>query len=191
MSDSWMAAHPRIEEASKPKPSSNVSSPSSPIGKVRCCQEPGRSVNRTETNLARERQGCSSRPRSIFGAKCGGSLSKERSERHTATARKKVGIIVGWSPMSSLDGQVIPVLKAVFRITPLSFRVYGRWKSKNTTTLDQKSYRPSCRFLLHCAAKRSIRAILHCRILMIYSRVSVIGVRGLQAFPQVEQETAN
>src|SRR5215213_8930280 len=47
-----MAAQPRIEEASKPKPSSNWSSPSSPIGKVRCCQEPGKSVKRTETNLA-------------------------------------------------------------------------------------------------------------------------------------------
>src|SRR5690349_11920479 len=47
-----MAAQPRIDDASKPKPSSNWSSPSSAIGKVRCCQEPGKSVKRTETNLA-------------------------------------------------------------------------------------------------------------------------------------------
>ena len=43
---------PRIEEASKPKPSSKLDSPSSPMGKVKCCQEPGRSVKRTETNFA-------------------------------------------------------------------------------------------------------------------------------------------
>src|SRR4026208_2132408 len=52
MSDSWMAAQPRIEEASKPKPSSNLSSSNSPMGNVKCCQEPGRSVKRTDTNLA-------------------------------------------------------------------------------------------------------------------------------------------
>src|ERR1041385_552935 len=47
-----MAAQPRIDEPSKPKPSSNESSPSSPMGKVRCCQDPGRSVKRVETNFA-------------------------------------------------------------------------------------------------------------------------------------------
>src|SRR5436190_23895727 len=47
-----MAAQPRIDDASNPNPSSNESSLNSPIGNVRCCQDPGRSVNRVETNLA-------------------------------------------------------------------------------------------------------------------------------------------
>src|SRR3954447_10154325 len=52
MSDSLMAAQPRKLEASKPNPSSNEPSESWLIGKVRWCQEPGKSVNLTETNLA-------------------------------------------------------------------------------------------------------------------------------------------
>src|SRR5437762_9313487 len=52
MSDSCMEAQPRIEEASKPKPSSKEPSSSSCMGNVRCCQDPTRSVKRTETNFA-------------------------------------------------------------------------------------------------------------------------------------------
>src|SRR6476620_12163968 len=47
-----MAAQPRRLDASKPKPSSKDPSVSCSIGNVRWCHEPGRSVKRTETNLA-------------------------------------------------------------------------------------------------------------------------------------------
>src|SRR5215212_5379054 len=93
-----MAAQPRIEDASKPKPSSNWSSPSSAIGKVRCCQEPGKSVKRTETNLAPWSAACfktvlgfifspeefvgsvggALRPCALFGAKYFGVLNDSR-----------------------------------------------------------------------------------------------------------------
>src|SRR5215217_1981206 len=52
MSDSWIEAQPRKDEASKPKPSSNEPSSISCKGKVRWCQAPTRSVKRTETNFA-------------------------------------------------------------------------------------------------------------------------------------------
>src|SRR5882724_6059230 len=47
MSLSLMAWKPRIDEPSNPKPSVNVSSSSSFNGIEKCCQVPGRSVNRT------------------------------------------------------------------------------------------------------------------------------------------------
>src|SRR5213594_2665275 len=49
MSLSLMAWKPRIDEPSNPKPSVNVSSASSFNGIEKCCQVPGRSVNRTST----------------------------------------------------------------------------------------------------------------------------------------------
>src|SRR6266550_1506652 len=49
MSLSLMAWKPRIDEPSNPKPSVNVSSSSSFNGIEKCCQVPGRSVNRTST----------------------------------------------------------------------------------------------------------------------------------------------
>src|SRR6267378_1917179 len=49
MSLSLMAWKPRIDEPSNPKPSVNVSSSSSFKGIEKCCQVPGRSVNRTST----------------------------------------------------------------------------------------------------------------------------------------------
>src|SRR5712671_533018 len=49
MSLSLMAWKPRIDEPSNPKPSVNVSSSSWFNGIEKCCQVPGRSVNRTST----------------------------------------------------------------------------------------------------------------------------------------------
>src|SRR5882672_1324310 len=49
MSLSLIAWKPRIDEPSNPKPSVNVSSSSSFKGIEKCCQVPGRSVNRTST----------------------------------------------------------------------------------------------------------------------------------------------
>src|SRR5262245_17314352 len=100
-----------MEDASKPNPPSKVSSPSSAIGNVRCCQEPGRSVKRTETNFApwseayfktvlgfmispeskRECWGCSS-PRGSNWCEAIVETAAGRSERHTATRIKKVAL---------------------------------------------------------------------------------------------------
>ena len=44
-------AQPRKDEASKPMPLSNVSSLNAPMGMVRWCQAPGRSVKRRSTNF--------------------------------------------------------------------------------------------------------------------------------------------
>lgn len=52
MSLSWMPCQPRIEEPSKPRPSSNTSSPIAPIGKLQCCHVPGQSMNRRSTITA-------------------------------------------------------------------------------------------------------------------------------------------
>src|SRR5436190_4589435 len=49
MSLSLIAWKPRIDEPSNPRPSVNVSSSSSLSGIEKCCQVPGRSVNRTST----------------------------------------------------------------------------------------------------------------------------------------------
>ena len=46
MSDSSMVWNPRIEEPSKPRPSSKMSSLSSDTGMEKCCQRPGMSMNR-------------------------------------------------------------------------------------------------------------------------------------------------
>ena len=45
MSDSAMLCQPRIEEPSKPSPSSNADSSKAVIGSVTCCQVPSRSQN--------------------------------------------------------------------------------------------------------------------------------------------------
>src|SRR5262245_14916288 len=46
MSDSWISWNPRIDEPSKPKPSSKEASVSSDGGTEKCCIRPGRSMNR-------------------------------------------------------------------------------------------------------------------------------------------------
>src|SRR5215510_14307688 len=52
MSDASMLFHPRMDEPSKPKPSSKTSSVSSPMGQEKCCQVPKVSTNLTSTILA-------------------------------------------------------------------------------------------------------------------------------------------
>ena len=49
MSDSWMAWKPRIEEPSKPSPSSKTDWSNDDTGTVKCCITPGRSQKRTST----------------------------------------------------------------------------------------------------------------------------------------------
>src|SRR5918993_4178141 len=49
MSDSLMAWKPRIEEPSKPRPSSKTLWSKDDAGTVKCCMRPGRSQNRTST----------------------------------------------------------------------------------------------------------------------------------------------
>ena len=46
MSDSWICWNPRIDEPSKPWPSSKVLSSRVDAGTVTCCMMPGRSQNR-------------------------------------------------------------------------------------------------------------------------------------------------
>src|SRR2546423_9513770 len=50
MSDSLIACHPRMEDPSKPNPWSKLSSVSSVMGQVVCCQRPGKSMKRRSTN---------------------------------------------------------------------------------------------------------------------------------------------
>src|SRR5688572_30866267 len=45
MSDMWMPCHPRIDEPSKPTPSSNVPSSHVSMGYEQCCQLPRKSMN--------------------------------------------------------------------------------------------------------------------------------------------------
>src|SRR5574342_628093 len=52
MSEAWIACQPRIEEPSKPSPSSNTASESSSMGTVKCCQMPRKSLNLRSTNSA-------------------------------------------------------------------------------------------------------------------------------------------
>src|ERR1044071_3256852 len=52
MSDASMDFQPRMDEPSKPKPSSKTSSDSSPMGTVKCCQVPNVSTNFTSTIFA-------------------------------------------------------------------------------------------------------------------------------------------
>jgi hypothetical protein len=52
MSDMWMLCQPRMDDPSKPTPSSNVASSHVSVGKEQCCHEPNRSVNFKSTILA-------------------------------------------------------------------------------------------------------------------------------------------
>src|SRR3954471_18778906 len=52
MSDASMDFQPRMEEPSKPKPSTKTSSVNSAIGQEKCCQVPKVSTNLTSTILA-------------------------------------------------------------------------------------------------------------------------------------------
>src|ERR1700693_743054 len=52
MSLAWIGIHPRIDEPSKPRPSSNTSSVSSASGMVKCCQRPRKSMNLRSTITA-------------------------------------------------------------------------------------------------------------------------------------------
>jgi hypothetical protein len=49
MSDSWISWNPRMDDPSKPDPSSNTAAVSSPAGIEKCCMRPGRSQNRRST----------------------------------------------------------------------------------------------------------------------------------------------
>src|SRR5438067_9670784 len=49
MSDSLMACQPRMLEPSKPRPSSKTDSSRASAGMVKCCQRPGKSMNRRST----------------------------------------------------------------------------------------------------------------------------------------------
>ena len=49
MSDSLIACQPRMLEPSNPRPSSKVSSSISRGGTEKCCQRPGKSMNRRST----------------------------------------------------------------------------------------------------------------------------------------------
>src|SRR5229473_1587722 len=52
MSLAWMGIQPRIEEPSKPSPSSNTPSVSSAMGMVKCCHRPRKSMNLRSTITA-------------------------------------------------------------------------------------------------------------------------------------------
>ena len=52
MSLAWIACQPRMELPSKPKPSSKELSSSWPMGTVKCCHIPGKSMNLKSANFA-------------------------------------------------------------------------------------------------------------------------------------------
>src|SRR3989338_2690079 len=52
MSLAWIGCQPRMDEPSKPSPSSNISSLSSEMGMEKCCQMPTKSRNFKSTILA-------------------------------------------------------------------------------------------------------------------------------------------
>src|SRR5215216_5469060 len=52
MSEASIDFQPRMDEPSKPNPSSKTSSVNSPIGQLKCCQVPKVSANLTSTILA-------------------------------------------------------------------------------------------------------------------------------------------
>src|SRR5712692_9649875 len=52
MSLAWIGIHPRIEEPSKPSPSSKTASVSSAMGMVKCCHSPRKSMNFRSTITA-------------------------------------------------------------------------------------------------------------------------------------------
>src|SRR5436305_7718037 len=52
MSEASIDFQPRMDEPSKPKPSSKTSSVNSPIGQLKCCQVPNVSTNLTSTIFA-------------------------------------------------------------------------------------------------------------------------------------------
>src|SRR3954468_9029536 len=53
MSLAWMGIHPRMDDPSKPSPSSNTASVNSASGTVKCCQRPMKSMNFRSTITAR------------------------------------------------------------------------------------------------------------------------------------------
>jgi hypothetical protein len=53
MSDSEMPCHPRIDDPSKPRPSSKADSANADTGSVMCCHDPSRSQNFRSTICAR------------------------------------------------------------------------------------------------------------------------------------------
>src|ERR1035437_4459885 len=52
MSEAWIGCQPRIDEPSQPSPSSNSASSISPMGMVKCCQMPRKSLNLKSTATA-------------------------------------------------------------------------------------------------------------------------------------------
>src|SRR5208283_1125319 len=52
ISEQWIACQPLIDEPSKPRPSSNISSFNSQTGAAKCCQIPGKSRNLKSTITA-------------------------------------------------------------------------------------------------------------------------------------------
>src|SRR6185295_18381623 len=52
MSELWISAHPRMDDPSKPRPSSKMPSVSSATGTVKCCHIPRKSMNFRSTMTA-------------------------------------------------------------------------------------------------------------------------------------------
>src|SRR5256714_10138983 len=76
MSDSWISWKPRIDDPSKPYPSSNASSESSWAGTEKCCMRPGKSQKRKSmTSIPWSR----TNPRTSLGVRC--STLKPPSQR--------------------------------------------------------------------------------------------------------------
>src|SRR5262245_39531232 len=108
MSDSWISWNPRIDEPSKPSPSSKTSASSSCAGMEKCCINPGRSQNRTSmistllsltsfsTSLAER---CSiAIPFSVCAPVAGRLLTQRTAHRVGDEARHHIGIHVGVGP---------------------------------------------------------------------------------------------
>src|SRR5438093_7294630 len=52
MSDSLIACQPRMDEPSKPRPSSKTASSRASAGIVKCCHRPGKSMKRSEEHTS-------------------------------------------------------------------------------------------------------------------------------------------
>ena len=90
MSDSEISWKPRIEEPSKPRPSSNASSSSPWIDSETCCQVPGRSVNLKSTI----RTPCLR----AISSTCRGSGSAVSAKRCTVSGAWGIAVVTGLTP---------------------------------------------------------------------------------------------
>src|SRR4030043_1196374 len=86
ISDTWIPCQPRMDEPSKPTPSTNVFSSQVSMGKLQCCQVPSRSVNFRSTISALF---FSANSKNSVGFICFSFIKGQRSEEHTSELQSR------------------------------------------------------------------------------------------------------